>query len=220
MKGLWWKILSVVLILYSVVAGFTVTVPDIGNLGETIRNIFFHVCMWFAMIVMFAVSVVNSVRYLSSGKLNHDVIAYESVNVGVVFGILGIITGTIWAKFTWGQWWLNDPKLNGAAVALIAYFAYFILRDAIPEGIKRARIAAVYNIFSFVLTVLFMFILPKLSSGSIHPGDGANSDIPVFTMSRNMALVFFPAAAGWILFAIWILSVRIRIIKIKNSVNN
>jgi heme exporter protein C len=217
MKGKWWKILSVLLILYSIIAGFTIHVPDLGNLHESIRIIFFHVCMWFVMIVMLGVSAVNSIRYLLSANKKHDIIAAESVNIAVVFGMLGIITGAVWAKFVWGQWWMNDPKLNGAAVGLIAYFAYIILRSSIPDAIKRARISAVYNILSFVLFILFILILPKLSTGSIHPGDGNDSGMPVFTLDSSMSAVFFPAILGWILFSIWILNVRVRISNIKNN---
>jgi heme exporter protein C len=217
MKGLWWKSVSVILIVYSIIAGFIVDVPEIGNLGDSIRNIFFHTCMWFVMIVMLTISAVSSIRYLSSGKIKQDALACEAVNIAVVFGILGLLTGSVWAKYTWGQWWLNDPKLNGAAVAITAYLAYAILRNAISGDIKKARISAVYNLFSYVLFILFMLVLPKLSTGSIHPGDGADSSLPIFTLDNNMRLVFYPAIIGWIMFAVWILDVKVRIRKIKNS---
>ena len=63
MKKQWWKILGALLVLYSIIAGFLVVVPDLPIVHESLRNIFFHVCMWFAMIVLFAVSLVYSIKY-------------------------------------------------------------------------------------------------------------------------------------------------------------
>jgi len=215
MKKYWWKILAVVLLTYTIIAGFLGNVPDIAGVHQTIRNLYFHVCMWFAMIVMLCISVVYSIKYLSDFKAKNDIIAVEAANTGILFGILGIITGMLWAKFAWGQWWVNDPKLNGAAIGLLVYFAYFVLRSSLDDNNKRARISAVYNIFAFVIFILFILILPKLSAGSLHPGDGKDSAMPVFTLDFNLRIVFYPAIVGWILLALWILDLRIRYRKLK-----
>src|ERR1700676_4355565 len=71
----------------------------------------------------------------------NDIYASEAANVSIMFGILGIITGSIWAKFTWSQWpllsikgwWVNDVKLNGAAVCMLVYMAYLVLRSSLDE---------------------------------------------------------------------------------------
>ena len=220
LKNNWWKLLGILLILYSIIAGFLIDIPDImGNIGESIRNLFFHVVMWFAMMVMFGTSLVRSLRYLSTFEVKHDVIAIQSVNVGLFFGILGIITGMEWANFTWGTPWTNDPQLNGAAISILAYFAYVVLRRSIDEENKRARISAVYNIFAFVMLIVFIGILPKLSSGSLHPGAGG-SESTVNSLDSTMRLVFYPAIAGWIIIGFWLIGIRVKMAYIRQHLDN
>ncbi|HNW54888.1 MAG TPA: hypothetical protein PKN21_11500, partial [Bacteroidales bacterium] len=112
-KNNWWKLLGIGLILYSIIAGFLIRIPELPIIRESIRNLFFHVVMWFSMMVMFGTSLVRSLRYLSTFEIKHDVYAIQSVNVGLFFGIMGIVTGMEWANFTWGTPWTNDPQLNG-----------------------------------------------------------------------------------------------------------
>ncbi len=208
-KGLWWKLTGLALVLYSIIAGQLITVPALPVIHETIRNLFYHVCMWFAMFTMFGTSLVYSIRYLSGFKPQHDVMASESVYNGLFFGIMGLTTGMIWAKFTWGDFWTNDPQLNGAAVSMMAYLAYAVLRSSIDEKSMRARISAVYNIFAFMLLVIFLGVLPRLADSSLHPGKGGNSST-MEGLDINMRLVFYPAAIGWLLVAFWILQIRAR----------
>jgi len=214
MKQNWWKILSIILLLYAIGAGFTVQIPD-TNIGDTLRNVFYHVGMWFAMLALMTSSFANSIKFLSSGKMINDLKANEGVLVGIFFGILGIITGMTWATFTWGAPWANDPHLNGAAVSLLVYFAYLVLRSAIHDDEKRARVSAVYNIFAYVLLIVFVGILPRLSDNTLHPGSGAGN--PAFgDMDAQMRYVFYPALIGWILLGFWVLNLRTRYRKIEN----
>ncbi len=208
-KGLWWKLAGLALVLYSVIAGQLITVPALPVIHETIRNLFYHVCMGFAMFTMFGTSLVYSIRYLSGFKPQHDIMASESVYNGLFFGTMGLTTGMIWAKFTWGDFWTNDPQLNGAAVSMMAYLAYAVLRSSIDEKSMRARISAVYNIFAFMLLVIFLGVLPRLADSSLHPGKGGNSST-MEGLDINMRLVFYPAAIGWLLIAFWILQIRAR----------
>lgn len=219
MKKNVWKILSVVLLVYVIIAGFLGPIPDLDIVHQTIRNLYFHVCMWFVMITMLSISVVNSIQYLARFNLEKDTVAKEASLIGIVFGVMGIVTGMIWAQFAWGTWWINDPKLNGAAVGLLVYFAYMVLRKSLDDPHKRARISAVYNIFAYVIFILFILVLPKLSGVSLHPGDGKESIMPVMSMDNNLRIVFYPAILGWILLAYWILNLRIRYIKVKNKID-
>jgi heme exporter protein C len=102
MRRNWWKILSVLLLVYTFIYGFLVRVPDIGNLQQTIRNLFFHVPMWFAQLILITVSLVNAVMYLRKPSLELDNKSNEYAKTGIVFGLLGLITGAIWANYTWG----------------------------------------------------------------------------------------------------------------------
>src|SRR5699024_5649963 len=130
MKRNWWKILCSVLLFYVIIAGFLISVPAKVILHETIRNLFFHVPMWMVMFVFFTVSFIYSILYLRKNKLRQDLAGATAASVGLLFGVAGIITGAVWAKFTWGQWWSNDPKQLFTAAALLIYFAYFVLRNS------------------------------------------------------------------------------------------
>jgi heme exporter protein C len=219
LKNNWWKLLGVLLILYSIIAGFLIDVPDLPIIRQSIRNLFFHVVMWFSMMVMFGTSLARSLRYLSTFDIKHDVYAIQSVNVGLFFGIMGIITGMEWANFTWGTPWTNDPQLNGAAITILAYFAYLVLRRSIDEENKRARIAAVYNVFAFVMLIVFIGILPRLAQGSLHPGKGG-SPMTVTNLDMTMRMVFYPAIAGWIIMGYWITGIRVKMDFIRQHLDN
>ena len=149
----WWKLIGVVILYYVIIYGFLMEVPELSILNETIRNLFFHVAIWFAMFILLIVSVVYSIRFLKSSELTADIKASEFAAMGIVFGILGVATGSVWAKFTWGDWWVNDPKLNATTIALLIYLAYFVLRSSIEDSHQKGRISAVYNIFAFAAAV-------------------------------------------------------------------
>ena len=218
MRKSWWKILGAIFICISIIAGFMGPVPELPILHETIRNVYFHVPMWFAMITLYAISVFYSVKYLNQGKTEFDIIAVEAVNTGIIFCFLGLLTGMQWANITWGEPWPNDPKLNGSAIATLMYLAYLVLRNALEEEQKRAKISAVYNIFAFPIMIVLLYILPKLTD-SLHPGSGGNSTFSDLDMDNYMRPVFYTAVIGWILIGIWICTLRYRIRLIENKRN-
>jgi len=212
--------LSALLLVYTIVAGLLGPVPTLPLLQETIRNLYFHVCMWFAMMILFTVSVVYSVKYLRSLNLVHDVYARNFAVVAMVMGILGYATGAIWASYTWADpnkplinsfsTIARDPKLIGAAIALLVYFAYLILRDAVSDIDKRARISAVYNIFAYAILFPAIWILPRILP-SLHPGNDGNPALDVKNdISSSMRIVFYPAVIGWTLLGVWIATIKIR----------
>lgn len=216
MKNNWWKILGAVLIIYTAIAGFLLGVPTLDILNETIRNLYFHVPMWFTMIVLFSISVFYSIKSLSTKSELDDIRAVESINVGIIFGVLGITTGAFWAKYTWGEFWSSDPKQNFAAISLLLYFAYLILRNSIDEDQKRAKISSIYNIFAFPMMVVLLFVLPRLQS-SLHPGNGGNPGFNSYDLDSRMRIVFYPACLGWIIIGYWIYTIRIRIRSLENK---
>jgi heme exporter protein C len=215
--GAWWKTLTVVLILYTIIQGFLGKVPAQAILHETIRNLYFHVPMWFSMMAIMTGSLVYSIKYLNSSNINNDINASQSAHVGMLLGILGLLTGSFWARYTWGAWWVADTKLNGAAITTLIYLAYFILRGSVDEEQKRARVAAVYNIFAYVMLIVFLMILPRMND-SLHPGNGGNPGFNKYDLDSNMRMVFYPAVIGWILLAIWIVNMRVRTEKIKRNI--
>jgi heme exporter protein C len=220
-KNNWWKVLCGLLLLYAIIAGFLTDIPQKPVTEESMRNLFYHVGMWFGMFSMLIAGFVFSLQYLRKFDEMKDILAVEAVKVGLLFGILGIVTGMIWANFTWGTPWVKDPKLNGAAVGIFIYLAYMILRGSIEDAHKRAKVAAVYNILAFILWIVFVIILPRVAGTSIHPGTG-NDGAPVLPMhlDPSMRVVFYPAMLGWILLGFWILQIRVKIRKIKFTLEN
>ena len=206
----WIKIICVFLLGYVTIAGFLFDVPALPILNEAIRVLFFHVPMWFTMIFLLFISVINSYYYISKGRINYDIKSNEYANVGVFFGILGIISGMLWAKFTWGTYWTNDPKLNGSALGLLIYFSYFVLRGSVKDELKKAKISSVYNIFAFAMLIPLIFILPRMTD-SLHPGNGGNPGFNVYDMNSQLRVVFYPSVIGFILLGIWITNIRVRI---------
>jgi heme exporter protein C len=215
----WWKWLSIILVFYTIIAGLLIDVPRLPILHESIRNLFFHVTMWFSMLIMMIASLVYGIKYLRSGDIDHDIKADHCVQSGIFLGIIGILTGSIWAKYTWGAWWVNDAKLNGAAASMLVYLAYIILRGSMDDEHKRARIAAVYSIFAFTLMIVFIMILPRLTD-SLHPGNGGNPGFGAYDLDSRMRTVFYPAVIGWALFIAWITEIRIRMKRIQNLKEN
>ena len=216
MKWTWWKIASIVLVFYVLIAGLLGEVPRLPILNETIRNLYFHVTMWFSMIILFLISIIYSIRYLRSNDIVHDDWAVESAISGLVLGLLGLVTGMLWARFTWGAYWVNDPKLNGAAIAILIYLAYFILRQSFDDERKRARLSAVYNIFAFIFMIVFIGILPRLTD-SLHPGNGGNPAFSQYDLNSDMRKVFYPAVIGWALVGYWIVQIRLRIRRMERQ---
>ncbi|CDT16077.1 MULTISPECIES: cytochrome c biogenesis protein CcsA [Sphingobacterium] len=218
MRKSWWKILAVVLISLVIIAGLLAPVPVLPILHESIRNVFFHVPMWTAMLVLYFISVIYSIKYLNTGKQEYDFMAVEAVNTGITFCFMGLATGMLWANITWGDPWPNDPKLNGSAIATLMYLAYLVLRNALEEEQKRAKISAVYNIFSFPIMIVLLYILPKLTD-SLHPGSGGNSTFGTLDMNNQLRPIFYTAVIGWILIGAWMLSLRYRMRLIESKQN-
>ena len=195
------------------------TFPYRSLLGETIRNTYFHVPMWFGMILLFTVALVYQVRYLRKGQRPlDDAKAVAFVEVGVVFGLLGIVTGSLWARYTWGQWWSFDIKQNMAAIALLIYLAYFVLRDSFsadPE--KKARTSALYGIYAYAAMIPLLFVIPRLTS-SLHPGSGGNPGFGGEDLDNTMRMIFYPAIIGWTLLGAWAANIRWRTLRLRQRI--
>ena len=216
MTGRIYKALGVTLVLYSLVYGLLTSVPDLPIIEQSIRNLFYHVSMWFAMVGMMAGSFGNAVGFLRGDNLHKYRRSESLAETGMLFAFLGLFTGMMWAKFTWGAWWTNDPKLNGSAITILIYLAYFVLRNGIEEPRKKARISAVYNIFAFVMMIVFIGILPRMTD-SLHPGNGGNPGFNSYDLDNRLRMIFYPAVIGWILVGTWIASLRYRIKNLSQS---
>ncbi len=217
LKSVWWKILCGVLLLFTAAAGLLGTVPRLPILNETVRALYFHVPMWFSMILLFLISFAEAIRYLRGNGIDHDRASSVFAGTGMIFGVLGLITGMIWANYTWGSPWHGDPKQNMAAIAMMVYVAYFILRGSMANTDQRARLSAVYNIFAFFTMIPLLFIVPRLTD-SMHPGSGGNPGFNAYDLDSRMRWVFYPAVVGWFLLGVWIATIRLRLAAVEEKI--
>lgn len=181
-------------------------------LYETVRNTFFHVSIWMAMFALLMVGLYHSIMYLIKPRIESDIKASSFNLIAIVYGLIGLATGSVWAKFTWGTWWTTDIKLNMAAVSMLIYVAYAILRASIDDIDKRAKLSAIYSIFAFVVMIPLLFVLPRMSNTiSLHPGNGGNPALGGEDLDNTLRMVFYPAIIGLFLFGMWIATIRMRI---------
>ncbi len=226
MKFTWWKITCIVLLLFTFIASFLVKIPYVGNLYQSIRNFFFHVPMWFGQIALLSLSLFYSIAYLRKQNIKYDIYAAEFAKTGIIFGILGLVTGSIWATYTWGEAWSNDPKQIAAAIAVLIYLAYIVLRGSMNDIDKKARVSAVYNIFAYFIYIPLIMVLPRLVQ-SLHPGGmegakgGGNPAMGGGSLTPEMTVVFWPAVIGWVILGIWIsnLKIRLSLLDYKNLIH-
>ncbi|MEX0928057.1 MAG: cytochrome c biogenesis protein CcsA [Balneolales bacterium] len=213
-----WKYIVAAWLTLVLIAGFLIDIPMIPILLESSRNLFLHVPMWFTMFVVFFAGLIYSIRYLNSFDPDMDMKAETATMVGVVFGICGLLTGSLWARFTWGSWWtFAEPKMNLAAVAMLIYFAYFILRSSFNDPEKRAKMAAVYNIFAASTVPFLLYIIPR-QMPSLHPGADGNPAFSEIT-APELRFVFYPAVIGFIGLAWWIMDVVYRYKKLESRMD-
>ncbi len=185
------------------------TFPFRNILAETIRNTYFHVPLWFAMFALFFTALVNSWKFLRTNNLVYDHKATGFTTIGLLFGILGLITGAIWAKNTWGAYWSWDVKQNMAAISVLIYLAYFVLKNSFEDREKGARLAGVYNIFAFMAMIPLLFVIPRMTD-SLHPGNGGNPALGSQDLDNTMRMIFYPAVIGFILLGFWMAQIKYR----------
>ncbi|MCK5577460.1 MAG: cytochrome c biogenesis protein CcsA [Dehalococcoidales bacterium] len=125
-------------------------VPTEAETGVIQRIFYFHVPLAWVAFLAFLVVFVASIRYLWKRDKKWDFIASSSAEVGLVFTTLVLITGSIWARPTWGAWWVWDSRLTSSLVLWLIYLAYFIVRSYIGEEERRARFAAVVGVIGFI----------------------------------------------------------------------
>ena len=213
MYQVWWKYLAAILLLFVIVMGLLGPAPDkLYPIYETVRNLYYHVPMWFVMLFLMLNAMIFGIRFLRNGNVRDDVIALESVKVAVFFGVLGFATGTLWGNYVWGNvsdWIFSDVKVFGALISLLSFLGYLVLRASIGDREKAGRIGAVYSIFAFTLYICFAYVIPRLTD-SLHPGGEQNASFKLYDADSNMRGVFYVAIIGWTLLGFWITSLMVR----------
>lgn len=124
--------------------------PDEASQGMIYRLLYFHVPAWWTAFLAVALSGIFSALFLIKKDLRYDAIAVSVTEVAVVFLIMGITLGSIWARIIWGIWWTWDPRLTSALICVLLYSGYLMLRRSLEEPAQRARVSAVFSLFAFI----------------------------------------------------------------------
>ena len=159
-------------------------------MGYVQKVFYFHVSSAWVGMLSFVVAAAAGGVFLRTGNKKWDIVSFAAVEIGIVFAILAIITGSIWARPIWNTWWTWDPRLTTTAIMTLVYIAYLMLRKGIDDPAKRARFGAVYVIIG-ALSVPLTFLSIRIFR-TIHPvviaAPGATS--AAFDMSAKMLQTF------------------------------
>jgi heme exporter protein C len=144
-------------------------VPEDADQGLSQKIFYFHVPIALTAYSCFGWGAWKAFRHLTRREPGADLESYVAIHLGVIFGVLTLVTGSIWAKISWGVWWLwSSDQLVLFLVLFLFYGAYFMLRFSIPDGGQRANVSAVYALFGLVL-IPISFLAIRLSHDIIHP---------------------------------------------------
>jgi heme exporter protein C len=177
------------------------------------RIIYFHVpSAWLSMLA-FTITMIGSVAYLRTSGRRWDALAVASAEIGIVFTIATMASGSVWAKPAWNTWWTWDPRLTTYTIAFLLYVSYFMLRGAMEDPARRARFAAVYAIFAFLSMPLTFFSIRWWRT--IHP---VLFDADNFGLSAGMRPAFFFSLAAFTLLFVVLLLYRMRLEETKEEV--
>jgi heme exporter protein C len=159
---------AVVLMAVSIALIFFVA-PEDADQGISQKIFYFHVPIALTAYACFGLGAWKALRLLWRRDERNDLESYTAIHQGTIFGALTLITGSIWAKASWGVWWTwSSNQLVLFLVLFLFYCAYFMLRYSIEEGPKRANISAVYALFGVALIPVSFFAI-RLANDFIHP---------------------------------------------------
>jgi heme exporter protein C len=136
--------------------------------GDVQRLFHIHMAAFFGSFVAYGATTLGGILYLRTRQARWDTLALAGVEVGLALSLINIATGSIWARPIWNTWWNWDPRLTSAAVMILTYAAYLMLRAGIDNIEQRRRFAAVYGMFA-IATVVLTLIIPRIVPSSIHP---------------------------------------------------
>lgn len=210
-------ILTVVgLLLLLFYAGLDVTQGDVQ------RIFYIHVSAFAGASVALGVSVVAGIMYLWKRNPKWDRLALSGIEVGFALALTNLITGMVWARPIWNTWWTWDPRLTSAAIMILTYAAYFMLRAGIENPETRRRLSSVYGILAYT-TVIVTFVIIRIRPDTIHPaviGPSPQNAEGGFELSSSMLATMSFNMIVWSVFIPWMLIWwRLRIENLSERVN-
>jgi len=203
-----WKIILFVLMGWTIVAAFVFPAPQ-QQIGEASRIFYFHIPQAWVAVLAFLVSLIMSVRYLRHGDPIDDDRARISASLGMLFSLLATVTGSVFARVTWGSFWNWDPRETSILILLLIYGAYFALRSAVDEETRRARLAAVYAIFAFAAVPFLIFVVPRVLP-SLHPTDSIIDSEGRFALNGIIFMILFSSLIAFSGLFYWIYRIALR----------
>ncbi|HKJ40192.1 MAG TPA: cytochrome c biogenesis protein CcsA [Anaerolineales bacterium] len=215
------KILDVVAIIALGISTYLALVfaPTELVMGDVQRVFYFHIGTAWTALMGFVLAAVFSVTYLVTKNLKWDRLQVASIEVSLVFFLITIVLGSIWARPAWNTWWTWDPRLTTAAITELIYIAYFMLRQGIDDPERRARFGAVYALIgglsapiTFFAIRLYRTIHPVVIGGNNPGAEGG------FAMSSDMRVAFFFALIAFTIIFIDLFWNRIRLGQLEDSV--
>ena len=204
----WWQGGLFLWMAATIGAGFLYA-PLAKKLEEHTRIIYFHIPAAWVSVVAFGVAGLYGARYLWRRRPLDDLRSAAAARLGLVFCLLATVTGMLFAKAMWGEYWNWDPRQVSIFFLILVYGAYLTLRAAVDDPERRARLAAVYALLAFVTVPFLMFVLPRLSDFTLHPDPIVNRGGKL-EMHPRMFGTFLSATGAFTLlfFWMWWLDVR------------
>ncbi len=197
--------LITVLAILGVIGGLYLALFAVGEdvtQGAVQRIFYLHVSAFAGAFVSFIATVVGGVLYLRTRNPKWDILAVAGVEVGLVLGIMNLVTGSIWAYPTWNTWWTWDPRLTSDAIMILTYAAYLMLRQGIENTETRRRFASVYGILAFTTAVITLMIT-RIRPDTIHPvviGNNPENAQGAFSMTVSISTVLSYNMTVWSIF--------------------
>ena len=196
-----WKFF-LLLLMSTVIIAVWVMEPPQNQLGEVSRLFYFHIPAAWVTVLAYFVAMRQSVLYLRRKELLYDVKASSAAELGTLFCILATITGSIFAKMTWGSFWNWDPRQTSILILLLIYGAYLALRSAVREPERKAALSSVYCIFAFPAAVFLVFATPRVYQ-SLHPADSIIDASGKIQMPAPILVTFLASLVCFTLIFIW-----------------
>lgn len=185
------------------------------QIGEASRIFYYHIPVAWLTVIAYAINLIYSIRFLKTKTELDDFRALWAAEIGTMFCVLATISGSLFAKVTWGIYWnWSEPRMLSIFVLLMIYGAYLALRSATSSPERRGTMAAVYSIFAFPTVPFFIFIMPRMLA-SLHPSDSVLDSNMKFQMAGSVGWIFFVSLGAFTALFFWLYGLGIRLHRVK-----